>query len=90
MWPYYSLPLYRRRIAPKELVFTILDSLSYLKMNVLHFHLSDFCRYSVESEELVIHICYALGVSCVAAEGTVKILKLKFCLHTGFPSSLLT
>ncbi|XP_065889822.1 beta-hexosaminidase subunit B2-like isoform X2 [Dysidea avara] len=39
-----------RRIAPKELVFTLLDTLSYLKMNVLHFHLSDFCRYSVESE----------------------------------------
>ena len=41
---------FRRRFAPKELVFALLDSLSYLKMNVFHFHLSDYCRYSVESE----------------------------------------
>jgi len=40
----------RRRIAPKELVYTLLDTLSYLKMNVFHFHLSDECIYSMESE----------------------------------------
>ncbi|XP_065884370.1 beta-hexosaminidase subunit A2-like isoform X2 [Dysidea avara] len=39
-----------RRISPKELVFTLLDTLSYLKMNVFHFHLSDYCRYSMESK----------------------------------------
>ena len=47
----YLFHIFRRRIAPKPLVFSILDSLSYLKMNVLHFHLSDFCRFSIQSEE---------------------------------------
>ena len=43
--------IFRRRIAPKPLVLNILDSLSYLKMNVLHLHLSDYCRFSIQSEE---------------------------------------
>lgn len=30
-----------------------MDSLSYLKMNVLHFHISDFCRFSIQSTKWV-------------------------------------
>ena len=32
-----------------ELVENLLDAMSYLKMNVLHFHFSDLCQFSVES-----------------------------------------
>lgn len=32
-----------------SLVYNLLDAMSYLKMNVLHFHLSDYCRFAVES-----------------------------------------
>ncbi|XP_065180820.1 beta-hexosaminidase subunit A1-like [Sycon ciliatum] len=38
-----------RRFFPPALVMSLLDSMSYMKMNVLHFHLSDLCRFSVES-----------------------------------------
>eukprot|EP00118_Oscarella_pearsei_P018802 m.194898 g.194898 ORF g.194898 m.194898 type:complete len:513 (+) comp39508_c1_seq15:46-1584(+) len=38
-----------RRFFPIPLVFALLDAMSYVKMNVLHMHLSDFCRFSVES-----------------------------------------
>eukprot|EP00118_Oscarella_pearsei_P018801 m.194897 g.194897 ORF g.194897 m.194897 type:complete len:390 (+) comp39508_c1_seq14:645-1814(+) len=38
-----------RRFFPIPLVFSFLDAMSYVKMNVLHMHLSDFCRFSVES-----------------------------------------
>ncbi|KAK8799563.1 hypothetical protein WA158_006112 [Blastocystis sp. Blastoise] len=38
-----------RRFVPIHTVYSILDSMSYLKMNVLHFHLTDFGRAAVES-----------------------------------------
>ncbi|XP_062513942.1 beta-hexosaminidase subunit alpha-like isoform X2 [Corticium candelabrum] len=38
-----------RRFFPMSLVYNLLDAMSYLKMNVLHFHLSDYCRFAVES-----------------------------------------
>ena len=41
----------RRRFFPVELVKNLLDAMSYLKMNVLHFHFSDLCQFSVESME---------------------------------------
>lgn len=39
-----------RRQAPMKLVFDVIDSLSYLKMNVLHLHLSDHCKFSIKSK----------------------------------------
>ena len=39
-----------RRFFPKEHVMQLLDAMSYLKFNVLHFHLSDLCRFSIESK----------------------------------------
>ena len=39
----------RRRFFPVELIENLLDAMSYLKMNVLHFHFSDLCQFSVES-----------------------------------------
>ncbi|XP_065197326.1 beta-hexosaminidase subunit beta-like [Sycon ciliatum] len=38
-----------RRFFPKQLVLEMLDAMSYFKLNVLHFHLSDYCRFAVES-----------------------------------------
>ena len=32
-----------------KLIENLLDAMSYLKMNVLHFHFSDLCQFSVES-----------------------------------------
>jgi hypothetical protein len=40
----------RRRFFPVEFVYNLLDAMGYLKMNVLHFHLSDYCRFAVESK----------------------------------------
>lgn len=39
-----------RRFSPVPLVKNLLDSMAAAKMNVLHFHLSDYCRWSVESK----------------------------------------
>jgi len=39
-----------RRYFPLELLYNILDGMSFVKLNVLHFHLSDWCRFSVESK----------------------------------------
>ena len=41
---------FRRRFFPVKLIYNILDGMSYNKLNVLHWHLSDFCRFSVESK----------------------------------------
>ena len=38
-----------RRFFPKELVFTLLDAMGFLKLNILHLHLSDNCRFAVQS-----------------------------------------
>lgn len=39
-----------RRFWPVSTVQKTIDALSYVKSNVLHFHMSDFCRFSVESK----------------------------------------
>ncbi|EDO29436.1 predicted protein [Nematostella vectensis] len=39
-----------RRFFPMDLLYNTLDAMSYVKLNVLHFHLSDLCRFSVESK----------------------------------------
>jgi hexosaminidase len=39
-----------RRFHPVYLVKSMLDAMATVKMNVLHFHLSDQCRFSVESK----------------------------------------
>jgi len=39
-----------RRFWPVPLVKNTLDAMSYNKMNILHFHASDNCRWSVESK----------------------------------------
>ena len=38
-----------RRFFPLPLVYNLLDALSYAKMNVLHLHASDYCRFAIES-----------------------------------------
>ncbi|XP_065890775.1 beta-hexosaminidase subunit beta-like [Dysidea avara] len=38
-----------RRFFPVQLVENLVDAMSYLKMNVLHLHFSDFCQFSVQS-----------------------------------------
>ena len=38
-----------RRFHPVPLVKTMLDGMAAVKLNVLHFHLSDQCRFAVES-----------------------------------------
>jgi hexosaminidase len=40
-----------RRIVPKKLLLNILDAMSYLKLNVFHWHLTDFCVFSIESKQ---------------------------------------
>ena len=44
----------RRRFLPKELLLNFLDAMSYVKMNVFHWHLSDYCIYSIESKVYVL------------------------------------
>ncbi len=39
-----------RRFIPVNIVENILDGMSYNKMNILHLHASDHCRWSVESK----------------------------------------
>ncbi|KAL9959394.1 hypothetical protein ACROYT_G032716 [Oculina patagonica] len=39
-----------RRYFPLELLYNILNGMSSVKLNVLHFHFVDFCRFSVESK----------------------------------------
>ncbi|KAJ7377884.1 hypothetical protein OS493_025778 [Desmophyllum pertusum] len=39
-----------RRYFPLELLYNILDGMSAVKLNVMHFHFVDFCRFSVESK----------------------------------------
>ena len=39
-----------RRFFPMPLIYNLLDTMSYVKMNVLHLHASDFCRFGVESK----------------------------------------
>eukprot|EP00040_Diaphanoeca_grandis_P022439 m.120539 g.120539 ORF g.120539 m.120539 type:complete len:571 (-) comp28809_c0_seq2:2399-4111(-) len=39
-----------RRFAPLKLLFNIIDTMAAVKLNVLHLHASDFCRFSVESK----------------------------------------
>ena len=38
-----------RRFAPPWLLENIIDTMSAVKLNVLHLHLSDFCRFGVQS-----------------------------------------
>ena len=38
-----------RRFFPVDVVQSVLDGMSYNKLNVLHFHASDFCRFAIES-----------------------------------------
>jgi hypothetical protein len=38
-----------RRFAPLSLLFNVVEVMSWSKMNVLHLHASDMCRWSVES-----------------------------------------
>merc|ERR1719361_931528 len=40
-----------RRFFPMPLVKNLLDTMSFNKMNVLHLHASDLCRFSVESKK---------------------------------------
>ena len=39
-----------RRFAPLSLLHNLIDTMSGVKLNVLHLHLSDFCRFAVESK----------------------------------------
>jgi hexosaminidase len=39
-----------RRFAPLDLLHNLIDTMAAVKLNVLHLHLSDFCRFSVESK----------------------------------------
>ena len=39
-----------RRFFPPQLLRDLLDTMAAVKMNVLHWHLSDYCRFSVESK----------------------------------------
>ena len=41
---------YRRRYFPFELVKNILDGMSFVKLNVLHLHILDWRRFSVQSK----------------------------------------
>ncbi len=40
-----------RRFWPVPTVEALLDAMSWCKMNVLHLHLSDNCRYAVQSDK---------------------------------------
>ena len=46
---FIMMMFYRRRFFPVKLVENLLDAMSYLKLNVLHFHFSDLCQFSVQS-----------------------------------------
>jgi hypothetical protein len=39
-----------RRFAPISLLENILETMAAVKLNVLHLHLTDFCRFAVESK----------------------------------------
>ena len=39
-----------KRFAPMPLIYSLLDTMSYMKMNVLHLHATDVCRFGVESK----------------------------------------
>ena len=47
---YWLYIFYRRRYFPFELVKNILDGMSFVKLNVLHLHILDWCRFSVQSK----------------------------------------
>ena len=38
-----------RRFIPKETIEAFLESMAIFKMNVLHLHAADYCRFAVES-----------------------------------------
>ena len=38
-----------RRFIPKAAVLRMVDAMAMMKMNVLHLHLADWCRYALES-----------------------------------------
>lgn len=40
-----------RRFFPVQLLKDILDTMSFVKMNVLHLHAVDFCRFGIESKQ---------------------------------------
>eukprot|EP00123_Amoebidium_parasiticum_P014621 comp22576_c0_seq1/m.34484 comp22576_c0_seq1/g.34484 ORF comp22576_c0_seq1/g.34484 comp22576_c0_seq1/m.34484 type:complete len:545 (-) comp22576_c0_seq1:657-2291(-) len=40
-----------RRFFPVSTVKNVLDGMQYSKLNVLHWHLSDFCRFAVQSDK---------------------------------------
>jgi len=46
----------RRRFVPKELLLNFLDAMSYVKMNVFHWHISDNCVFSIESKVYVLSV----------------------------------
>jgi hypothetical protein len=39
-----------RRFAPVALLHNLIDTMAAVKLNVLHMHMSDFCRFAVESK----------------------------------------
>ena len=39
-----------RRVAPKNFLLNILDAMSFLKLNVFHWHFSDYCVFSIQSK----------------------------------------
>ena len=51
---YWLYIFYRRRYFPFELVKNILDSMSFVKLNVLHLHILDWCRFSVTEQTVSI------------------------------------
>ena len=59
-----------RRFFPVPLVENLLDTMAAIKLNVLHLHASDFCRWSVESKLYPNRACRTLptcrlpGPSC--------------------------
>ena len=50
----YIIHVCRHRFVPKELILNFLDAMSYVKMNVFHWHISDVCIFSIESKVYVL------------------------------------
>ena len=66
----------RRRFVSKELLLNFLDAMSYVKMNVFHWHISDNCIFSIESKVYVL----SCGVVVQLPAYTVYSTVVSFCV----------
>lgn len=64
-----------RRFHPVPLVKSMLEAMATVKLSVLHFHLSDQCRFAVESKRFPELTARCVGDTAAAAQGEIHFYK---------------